>query len=65
MVGDKRIVRRFFLFPRKYGDVWIWLEFGDVLQRRVESYVHGASVIPVPVYEWRDESLIQKTPRGL
>jgi hypothetical protein len=64
-IGDTRIVLRFFWLPRRFGDVWIWLEYGKVLQRRVESYTYlmRGCVVPHPV--WKDESLITKTPRGL
>jgi len=60
LVGDTRTVRRFFLFPRKFGDTWIWLEFGEVVQRRVETYSHGYGPLIESVEEWQDESLVIK-----
>ena len=31
-VGDRRIARRFLLFPRAYGRDWRWLEWADIIE---------------------------------
>ena len=55
-IGDSRWVNRFFFFPECFNGVWIWMEWGDVYQEYVESYIYefgGA----IPNHQWRNIGL--------
>lgn len=56
-VGDTRLITRFFFFPQRFHDTWIWLEFGSVYQRRVESYVYDFG-FAISNDRWEDEALV-------
>lgn len=56
-VGDTRCISRFFFFPQRFHNTWIWLEVGKVYQRRVESYTYEFGMA-IPYATWEDESLL-------
>lgn len=59
-VGDTRTIRRFFIFPQRFGDTWIWLEWGYVYQVRVEGYIYEMGGA-IPHDRWEDKSLLNNT----
>ena len=63
-VGDTRVKRKFFFFPQRFGETWIWFEFGDVYQRRVKSYIYEMGT-PIPNDRWEDEALVNKPIKGV
>ena len=55
-VGDTRWVSRFFFFPQRFHNTWIWLEWGKVHQKLVEAYIFDFG-ISYPHLVWEDVAL--------
>jgi len=50
--GKTRIVRKFLMLPRQFGDSeWRWLETADILESIIKVDV-GGSVYPVYAWKW-------------
>ena len=48
--GDKRIVKRFLLFPMLLNDEWRWLENCNIVEQLTRIYRRGNS--SKNIYEW-------------
>lgn len=53
-VGDTRWTNKFFFFPQCFHDTWVWLEWGKVHQKRVETYTYVMGCCAVPQEVWKD-----------
>jgi len=58
-VGDTRVISRFFFFPQRFGDMWIWWERSKVYQRRIETYTYEFGMA-IPHGKWADIAIVNK-----